>query len=120
MSPVPESLVQRLAKTKAALEMLEEEILGCDNPPRDVLQDFRAGIDDIRISLWAVLTSQQHSGYESVVAQFRLRRAVELWHQVLVDLDIGRLSTNDDEVHRLNASVATVYEELGQRVTMGG
>ncbi len=82
-------LVTRMAKMKAALKMLEDEVSE-GTAPRDALEDFKTALDHIRINTWALLTNPRTSGHRGVVTHFPLKRASELCDQIVADAEAGQ------------------------------
>lgn len=83
-------LVDRMVQVKAALELLEQQVLD-EGAPRDALEDFKHAVDHIRISLWAILSAERTSGHRPIVAHYRLQRATDLCSQAVADVEAGEV-----------------------------
>lgn len=104
----------RMAQLKSALELLEQQVVD-EGAPRDALEDFKHAVDHIRISLWAILSSERSSGYRPIVAHFRLQRAAELCSQAVADVEAGEVRDARD-VLALYDAVADAGSRLARHV----
>ncbi len=81
-------LKTRVERVRQDLEAIERA-LAQGAVPRRILEAFKTAVDDVRIHTWAALTGAEGSpaGHDSIVAQYRLGRMVELCQHVVQDLD---------------------------------
>jgi hypothetical protein len=86
------SVAQRLAAATDELQVLEKVVLSGDCSPR-VLSEFRAAVDSIRRTTWAVqqwseLQQQHRDPYTvlDVLSQVRVQRATQLSRELTMDL----------------------------------
>jgi hypothetical protein len=107
-----------MARLRATLELLEEDAVAGD-VPRDALEEFKAAIDHTRISLWAILTGTQSSGYRAVIAHFRFRRAIDLCHQVAADAQGGYVEDDERLLRRLDAALLEARTHVARQLGPG-
>jgi hypothetical protein len=81
-------IAQRVRDLKTALSTIEVELKGGDKPPEG-LEDFKAVVDSVRLSVWAVLSGAQADNYQTFIGGFRLRRGTDICRQILGDIESG-------------------------------
>ena len=69
--------------------------------PRDVVEDVKRAVDDLRLRVWANMTASGATDPEGVLLRFRLRRAIDLCRSVDQDLDGYPLGANQREILEL-------------------
>ena len=83
----------RLAEVRTALELLE-----VSRPPGDELsegiRDLALMVDELRQSIWAVLTAEFAGDLAGFVGRIRVRRANALLEGVLADVHAGAMPQN--------------------------
>ena len=89
-----------LARMRAALQTMEQR-LDTGTVPVAGIKDLKAGVDDLRLRLWAILSASNNPDPASTLERFRLRRAVEIMASVTADLAEGRLRGDHKEVTML-------------------
>ena len=113
-----ENVSARIASLKRDLEAIEAEFTKSTAGLED-LKDIKSAIDNIRLSVWALLTAAQandRSAARQVVARFRVRRATELARNVLIDIREDALPSNAPE---LGVFTATLDGVVGQLKSLG-
>jgi len=84
---------ERLAKVRTALEMLE-----VTGPPSDEVsegvRDLALMVDQLRQSVWAVLTAEFAGDLAGYIGRTRVRRANTILNGVLADVSAGAVSRN--------------------------
>lgn len=104
----------RIASLKSDLEAIEAEF-GRSSADQAALQELKSTVDNIRLSVWAVLTAAQaddKTAARQVVAKFRIRRATELARNVLLDVRNEALPTNAPELGTFTATMDRVVTQL--------
>ena len=75
-------LSDQVDKLMGTLETIEGRLAGGE-VPREGLEDLKRAVDNIRHTVWALLSAAESSDdYEVVIARFRLNRTAELCQQV--------------------------------------
>lgn len=109
------TLRDRLDRVKGELEGIERA-LAEGRAPRDSLGEFKDALDHVRFSAWALLTEAdaevEGGGTQSIVAQFRLGRAVEMCEQLRRDIAAGLIPSD----HSALLDLETTLEGLLARV----
>jgi len=104
----------RIASLKKDLEAIEAEFTKSDADQED-LKDLKAAVDNIRLSVWAVLTAAQandRSAARQVIARFRVRRATELARAVLLDVREDALPKDAPELGTFTGTMDRVVTQL--------
>lgn len=104
-------LRKRIRELKSSLGLIESEL----SERRDVtgtLEDFKHVVDRARRSVWAVLTASVSGDYNAFIADFRLRRATEMFQEIHVDLDAGGVNAATPGLHELESNLSDLVEAL--------
>jgi len=107
----PPFMIERVARMKVMLQEIEKEIVA-GNPPPDVLSDFKGAVDDVRTSLWAVMTSDGSGGYRSVLAQLRSSRITDMLERIMLDLETGSFPRSTQSYRVFRDQVIAAAERL--------
>ena len=114
-------LAQRLTEIKGALEEIERE-LQLGGIGREGLEDFKAAVDHVRLSVWAMLTAAQPEDQDGparidtkqFVARFRLSRADKICREVLADIAAGLIRPGSPDLNGLHATLTDATEQVGR------
>ncbi len=104
----------RIASLKRDLEAIEVEF-GRSSADQAALKELKSTVDNIRLSVWAVLTAAQandKTAARQVVARFRIRRATELARNVLLDVRNEALPIDAPELATFTATMDRVVTQL--------
>ncbi len=118
-SPATESsIAQRLAAATDELQVLEKLVIAGNCSPR-VLSEFRAAVDSIRRTTWAVqqwseLQQQHRDPYSvlDVLSQVRVQRATQLSKELTMDLQSLELNLESEGLADLYRATRALYECL--------
>ena len=84
-----------------------------------VLRDFKLSLDGLRLTLWAIIQSQEESYLErkgagmnlaGKLVEFRIKRLVQMLGDLQLDIQDGRLTSAGVEVGLLSKSLRTTLE----------
>lgn len=104
---------ERLAKVRTALEMLK-----ATEPPADELsegiKDLALMVDQLRQSVWAVLTAEFAGDLAGYIGRIRVRRANTLLKGVLADVDAGTVSRNMPGLTDFSAALKKLTRALAE------
>jgi hypothetical protein len=92
-----------------------EARLGDRGVPHEVLTDFKASVDELRLRLWGLLTAGTGDDARAFQQRFRVRRAREVCQGLTEDLGHGTLHVEVGELQKLRAAargLAQGIEEL--------
>ncbi len=120
-------MAERLTEIKSALEEIERDLeeggggrgggIG-----REGLEDFKAAVDHIRLSVWAMLTAAQPDDQDGparidtkqFVARFRLSRADKICREVLADITAGLIRPGSPDLNGLHETLTEATEQVGR------
>lgn len=97
-------IADRVRELKNALSLIEVELKGGETPPAG-LEEFKTVIDNVRLSVWAVLSGAQADDYQTFIGGFRLRRGTDICRQILSDLDSGTITRGTPELGDFRGTV---------------
>ena len=83
-------IAQRVQDLKNAWNSIEVELKREEIPPEGLVE-FKAMVDSVRLSVWAILNGAQADDYRTFIGGFRLRRATDICRQILGDIESGAL-----------------------------
>jgi hypothetical protein len=108
----------QVKKTSVELQKLEKS-LQAEGIDFRLLSEFRDTVDTLRTTALAVqqlreyqLKGQDSGEIVSVLVEGRIRRATSLCHELVADIDAGKVSSNTKEVDELYDSLEQVCDRL--------
>ena len=107
------SFQQQVATLNATLSVIEES-LAKGNAPVEGLEDFKSGLDDVRLRLWGLLSAAGGDDYKGFQERFRIRRATEMSRGLGGDLRTGALSGRHRELAGLREAAAELTQSIEQ------
>jgi hypothetical protein len=108
----PDQLAAQLASIRDTLNALEAQLLHIRIPPEGI-EDFKAAVDSIRTSTWALLSASRSTRGDEFVQRFVLRRTCDMCRRVLADLEAGRFRTKPAELGELGGLASRIAEGIG-------
>jgi len=110
-----EQLSEQVHKLKASLQEMEKIFTG-GNVPVAVLEDFKMAVDHIRMNVWAVLSNPTRDQYEvaNTIVRFRLKRAVEMLRQILMDIDSSEITLDMPELLQFHATLKDTLDRMSR------
>ena len=106
---MPETkLGEHVRSIRSTLQMIDQQIAG-KRVPLAGMDELTREIDNMRLRIWAIMAAEAEGGGPDALDRFRLRRAVEMNHKIVADLESGELNPGYAELKLLN--------ELGQRIS---
>jgi hypothetical protein len=90
-----------------------EARLGDRGVPHEVLTDFKASVDDLRLRLWGLLAAGSADDARAFQQRFRVRRAREICQGLTRDLGTGTLHVEADELEELHRAARGLAETKG-------
>lgn len=108
-----EELVEQVTNLKYSLADVEKKLSG-GQLPFSVLEDFKAAVDHIRLTVWALLSSAQtdSSTVAAMLVRFRLRRASEICRQITLDANSGSVTRATPELPQLQLTLRETLDRL--------
>ena len=80
-----EDLLKAISELRSALYIIEED-LTLEKPGPEAVEALTEAVDNLRGTVWTVLSNQHAGKHEQLLARVRVRRAIELCDEVLSDL----------------------------------
>lgn len=103
-------LKQQVADLRNALSSIEPELGRGANP--EALKDFKAVVDNVRLSVWAALTGSQAEDYQTFIGGFRLRRGSDICQQILTDIDSGAVTRHSPDFVAFQETVKALHQAM--------
>ncbi len=76
------------------------------------LEDLKGAVDNLRTSVWAVLSASRTANYPGFITRFRLRRAIDILKAILADLD----SESGRILHPEHSEFQILMQQLNERI----
>jgi hypothetical protein len=103
----------RLAEVRTALELLE-----ASKPPGDELseglRDLSSTVDQLRQSVWAVLTAEFEGDLAGFIGRIRVRRANAILKGVLDDVHAGAVPRNMTGLTEFRETLQKLTQEMAE------
>lgn len=76
------------------------------------LEDLKGAVDNLRTSVWAVLSASRSSNYPGFISRFRLRRSIDILRTIVADLD------HDAErvLHPEHSEMQILMQQINDRI----
>jgi hypothetical protein len=98
---------EHVRSMRSTLQMIDVQIAQA-RVPIEGIEELKREIDNMRLRIWAIMAADAEGGGPEAIERFRLRRAVEINHKIVDELEKGAMSPSHAELKVLN--------ELGQRI----
>ncbi|HET7873135.1 MAG TPA: hypothetical protein VFL42_11530 [Terriglobales bacterium] len=115
------SLSSRLARIAQDLDSLDIDLKSGEEPEREVLEDFRKSVDEVRNTAWTIgeLMNARAIGEDrSVVLSFlaaeRMRRFSQMVRNLAADIDDPLVTWETGGIQRCAESLAILQARLGK------
>ncbi len=108
----------KLVRIKAMLDDLGAEV-GQGKFEGTILKDLKLSVDQLRLSLWGIIASQDQNsenipgadfGLETKLAEYRIKRTLGMLKELQADLQAGRIAHAQPDLRALIKSLAIVLE----------
>ena len=117
-STADEGVSARLEKLSGELRALEDDLKTGEVEDR-ILREFRASVDQVRVTAWAVQQwiekqSQKGDPYTvlPLITQERIRRATKLSQDLVMDIDALEIEFGTEGIEPLRAAIAKLHGRL--------
>ena len=105
------TLAQQVVQLRQQLTSVDAQ-LAKSGENAEGLEDLKAAVDNLRTSVWAVLSASRSSNYPGFINRFRLRRSIDILKQVLGDLD----SATGKTLHPEHSEMQILLKQLSERI----
>lgn len=123
MSATPEDLSSEIKHFSAELKRLEQRLKSEPPPDPLALNEFRHGVDNVRLTAWSVselINAERIKKNPDAVLSFlsaeRLRRFNQLVKSLCGDIERGLITVRTDGMHSLCDSVNDLQQRLVQAI----
>jgi hypothetical protein len=106
-----ETLTQHVAQLRQQLTTVDAQ-LAKSGENAEGLEDLKAAVDNLRTSVWAVLSASRTSNYPEFITRFRLRRSIDILKQVLGDLE----GASGKALHSEHSEMQILMQQLNERI----
>ena len=109
-------LTRELAAVREALDQLESQ-MDLEPVSAAALEAFKVIVDNVRNSVFAMITAEDPAEYRSFIRKYRLRRAAQVCQNVLAGLVDGTIDVRTPGFDQLQSTVGETLarlEELSQ------
>lgn len=115
-----EQITDQVQKLKKALEELEMRLADAQ-VPFNVLEEFKMAVDHIRMTVWAMISTEASKHYEmrTSIAAFRLKRMLEMCKQLVLDIEANDVSIDSRELHECHGAMKRVVERIDRLYKSG-
>lgn len=106
---MPEPTLQsRVSSMRTTLQTIEAQLVRGD-VGGDGLADLKAGVDDLRLRIWAVMAAA-NSGDPGALERFRIRRAIDVCNGLADELAAGTIDPAHRELEQLRDAARKLAE----------
>jgi hypothetical protein len=123
MNTVPEDLSSEIRHFSAELKRLEQRLKSEPPPDSLALNEFRHGVDNVRLTAWSVselINAERIKKNPDTVLAFlsaeRLRRFNQLVKSLCGDIERGLITVRTDGMHSLCDSVNDLQRQLARAI----
>lgn len=106
-----QTLKDEIVRLRTQLTNIDAQLVRTANAPEG-LEDLKRAVDNLRTSVWAVLSASRTSNYPAFIARFRLRRGIDTLKGILAECDTegGRV------LHPEHAELQIAMQQLNERI----
>ena len=106
-----ENLAQQIALLRAQLTAVDGQ-LAKSGGSVDGLEDLKDAVDNLRTSVWAVLSASRSANYPGFIARFRARRGIDILKAIAHDIETeGELALHPEHVE-----MQVLMKQLNNRI----
>jgi hypothetical protein len=105
------SLAEQVRLLKAQLEQIDKK-LQSEPLPIVALEDLKGAVDQLRSTLWALMTHDSPDAVTSKLITFRLVRAAEICRQVQLDIDASEVGISSPQLPKLREALRLTMERV--------
>lgn len=113
------ALISQIAQLRSQLTSVDAQLAKSSGPPEG-LEDLKGAVDNLRTSVWAVLSASRTNNYPGYIARFRLRRCIDILRAVQTDLDTDAGKTIHPEHSEMQILLQQMNDRIGKLRSQGG
>jgi len=104
-------LSQQIDQLRKQLTTVDAQLAKSGGAPEG-LEDLKGAVDNLRTSVWAVLSASRTANYPAFITRFKLRRSIDILKQILGDLD----SESGRILHPEHSELQILMQQLNDRI----
>jgi hypothetical protein len=108
-----DTLSKDVSALRAMLTSIDGHLQRAGSAPEG-LEDLKGAIDNLRTSVWAILSAGRSSNYKVSVERFRLRRATDVFRGLIKQIDAGEVIAMHPEHPELQLLAQQLVERIGR------
>jgi hypothetical protein len=105
------TLIQQIAQLRQQLTTVDQQ-LAKSGGNAEGLEDLKSAVDNLRTSVWAVLSASRSANYPGFITRFRLRRTIDVLRQVMNDLE----GASGQALHPEHSEMQILMQQLLERI----
>jgi len=105
------SLAEQVRLLKTQLEQIDKK-LRSEPLPIAALEDLKGAVDQLRSTLWALMSDDSADAVTSKLITFRLIRAAEICRQLQLDIDAYEVSIDSPQLPKLREALRLTTERV--------
>ncbi|HEY7682220.1 MAG TPA: hypothetical protein VH879_06220 [Gemmatimonadales bacterium] len=113
-----DNLGRQVALLRQQLTVVDSQ-LAKNGGKAEGLEDLKAIVDNLRTSVWAVLSASRSGNYPNFITRFRLRRGIDILRQILSDLESEGGRVLQPEHSEMQILMKQLLDRIG-RIRAGG
>ena len=106
-----ESLSHQVVTLRNMLNVFDAQLAQTATPPGG-LEDLKRAVDNLRTSVWAVLSAAGSANFQASLERFKLRRLIDFTRGILAEMDGGGMTT----LHPEHAELQIISQQLVERI----
>jgi hypothetical protein len=106
-----DTLSQQIAQLRTQLTTVDAQLAKSGGKAEE-LEDLKGAVDNLRTSVWAVLSASRSSNYPGFISRFRLRRGIDILRQILADLE----GEGGKTLHPEYSEIQILMQQLNDRI----
>jgi len=114
-----QTLTSQIAQLRSQLTLVDAQLAKSQAAPEG-LEDLKTAVDNVRTSVWAVLSASRSQNYPGFIARFRLRRCIDILKAVQNDLDTDASKTIHPEHSEMQILMQQIHERIGRLRSQAG
>jgi len=117
-----------LAEIRGSLEDLSQKVVRYQ-VPSSILKDFKLALDQLRLTIWAVIMADEEGamradglqfGLATKLVEFRIKRLLQMLADLQTDLKSGTVSSAHPDLHKLNAALVETSTAVSEFCAKAG
>lgn len=114
-----QALSTQITQLRNQLTLVDAQLAKSQAAPEG-LEDLKTAVDNVRTSVWAVLSASRSHNYPGFIARFRLRRCIDILKAVQGDLDSDAGKTIHPEHSEMQILLQQINDRIGRLRSQGG